>query len=265
MIQPYRKKRSYTLAIFLIFLALLVSFSSFYDLLGFRQLLQAGLAPVQSISAATWRGVLGLPGGLIGLFDLANQNRRLQAENELFKAQQSRLEQLSEENNHLRQLLGFGQNHLSLRVAQVIGKGPAPWLTILEIDRGSRLGVRRGMAVVAREGLVGQVVEVAPFSAKVRLLTDPESSVAAAVTRSREFGVVEGDSSGTLLMKYVSATGEIKEGDTIATSSLSALFPASLTIGTVAKARKREQDLFYEVKVKPAVNFSRLEEVFLVY
>jgi rod shape-determining protein MreC len=265
VIQPYRQKRSYTLAIVLILLALLVSFSTFYNLLGLRQLLQAGLAPVQSVSTLAWRGTLGLPSGLIGLLNLSRQNRRLQAENDLLKAQQSRLDQLSEENSRLRKLLGFSQNHLSLRAAQVIGKGPAPWLTILEINQGSRAGVRQGLAVVAPEGLVGQVIEVAPFSAKVRLLTDPESSVASTVSRSREFGVVEGDPSGTLLMKYVSATGELKEGDAIVTSGLSTLFPSALTIGTVIRAQKREQDLFYEVKVKPAVNFSSLEEVFLVY
>ena len=97
------------------------------------------------------------------------------------------------------------------------------------------------------------------------MIIDGESSVAAASSRSRDYGVVAGSPSGRLSMKYVSAVGDVQQGDVIVTSTISSVFPQGIPIGEVVLASKREHDLFYHVEVKPAVDFSRLEKVFVVY
>lgn len=76
--------------------------------------------------------------------------------------------------------------------------------------------------------------------------------------------MVEGHSPDTLDLKYISAGGDVKEGDSIVVSSISSILPPGIPIGAVTRATKREADLFYEIKIRPAVDFSRLEEVFLV-
>jgi rod shape-determining protein MreC len=121
------------------------------------------------------------------------------------------------------------------------------------------------MPVITDEGLAGQVVEVARYSAKVLLLIDQASSVAAVNSRSRDFGVVSGSPANRILMRFVGAGADMRPGDKIVTSPISTIFPAELPIGTVLKATKAEHDLFYHIEIDPAVDFSRIEKVFVVF
>ena len=97
------------------------------------------------------------------------------------------------------------------------------------------------------------------------LITDVESSVAAVDARSRDFGLVKGGSLDRLSMKYVDAGGDIRKGDRIVTSNVSTVFPAGIPIGEVSLASKKEHDLFYHVEIKPIVDFSKIEEVFIIF
>jgi rod shape-determining protein MreC len=121
------------------------------------------------------------------------------------------------------------------------------------------------MPVMVAEGLVGRVIEVSRHSSKVMLITDAESSVAAVDSRSRDFGVVKGVPAGRLSMKHVDARGDVKVGDIIVTSNISTVFPPGLPIGEVTRASRKEHDLFYHIEIEPAVDFSKIEEVFLVF
>ena len=112
-------------------------------------------------------------------------------------------------------------------------------------------------------GLVGRIVEVSAFSSKAMLITDPGSSVAAEVSRSRDYGIVQGGVGNKLIMKYVAAGGEVRAGDRIVTSQISTVYPPGIPVGEVIKASKKEQDLFYHIEIRPAVDFSKIEEVYI--
>lgn len=265
--RPYQKKNSSKLAIILVLLALLTSFAAVRGLFGVRSLIQAIVYPFQYVTLAAYRGVTGIPSFFTTRQKLSQQNQELKKELASLKPKLEVLEDLQKENKRLRSVLSFKQSNpfrFVLKAAEVIGKAPTPWYSILTIDQGSQAGVKEGMAVMTETGLAGQVVEVSRFSAKVMLIIDAESSVAAANSRSRDYGVVAGSPSGRLYMKYVSAGGDIKAGDRIVTSRISSVFPPNIPIGRVAEASKREHDLFYHVEIKPVVDFSRLEKVFVV-
>lgn len=268
MIHPYRERRSYALALFIILLAVFISFSSLSNLFGIRSILISALYPFQFIAVSLWKGVLDTPTFIINLQNLARQNAQLENELNRLKAKLTLWEELISENERLRDALAFKQKNrygFKLLAAQVIGRSPSPWFSILEIDQGSRAGVKKDMPVIVKEGLVGRIIEVSEFSSKVMLLKDAESSVAAADARSRDFGVVEGRGGDKLFMKYVSAGGDVKLGDKIVTSKISSIFPSGIPIGTVIQATKREHDLFYHIEIEPAVTFSKIEEVFIVF
>lgn len=266
--RPFRKKRSFTLAAAIVLLALAFSYFSFgKNLFGLRSALISAFYPFQYGADAAWKGVTGFPSAVIAMGNLAKENAQLREKLNMAGAQLAVLEELKNENDRLRAGLDFkksGRYGHRLLAAQVIGKSGYPWISVLEINRGAGAGVRPDTAVVVKEGLVGRVIEVAPFSSKVLLISDPFSSVAAADQRSRNSGVVEGHSPDTLYLKYISAGGDVKEGDKIVVSSISSILPPGIPIGTVTRASKGEADLFYEIKIKPAADFSRLEEVFLV-
>jgi rod shape-determining protein MreC len=266
--KSYRKRKSYALAILIILLALFISISSLRDLFGMRSLLQAVIYPFQFISVSVWKSVTGIPGSVMGLRGLSEHNKQYQNELEELRLKLQVFEEIKSENQRLREALGYKQKNsykYKLLAAQVIGRAPSPWFTILEIGRGGQSGVKKGMAVITEKGGVGQVIEVSVFSSKVLLLIDPDGAIAAVNSRSRDIGVVAGAHTNKLFMKYVSVGGDIKEGDSIVTSHISGIFPPGIPIGEVTHASKKEQDLFYQIEIKPYVDFSKIEEVFVVF
>jgi rod shape-determining protein MreC len=120
------------------------------------------------------------------------------------------------------------------------------------------------MAVVTPIGLLGRVVSVTARTAKVLLLTDPNSGVDVLVQRTRARGIVSGSLESGTILKYVKRTEDIQEGDRLITSGVDGVFPKGLWVGTVVKVRKQSLGLFQHVEVLPAVNFARAEEVLVV-
>ncbi len=263
----YRKRKSYALPLVIILLAVFVSFSALRDLFGARSILLAAFYPFQVAAVSLWNGIAGVPSKILNLRSLSKQNAELKKEVKNLRAKLMLLEEQTKENRRLRNVLGFKQrSHYKFNIlaARVIGKGPTPWFSILQINQGSKAGVRKGMPVIVEQGLVGQVIEASILSSKVLLITDAESSVAASDARSRDFGVVKGTSGNKLFMKYVSAGGDILVGDEIITSRISSIFPPGIPVGKVIQAAKREHDLFYHIEIKPAVDLSKIEEVFVL-
>jgi rod shape-determining protein MreC len=268
LFKSYKKRKSYALAILIILLALFISVSSLRDLFGMRSLLQAMVYPFQFVTVSVWKSVAGMPKSVMNLRGLSDQNKQYQNELKELKLKLQVFDEIKNENQRLREALGYRQMNnykYKLLAAQVIGRAPSPWFTILEIGRGKQAGVKKGMAVITEKGAVGQVIEVSAFSSKVLLLIDPDGAIAAVNARSRDIGVVAGAQTNKLFMKYVSVGGDIKEGDNIVTSHMSGIFPPGIPIGVVTRAIKKEQDLFYQIEIKPFVDFSKIEEVFVVF
>ncbi|OGC06277.1 rod shape-determining protein MreC [candidate division WOR-1 bacterium RIFCSPLOWO2_02_FULL_46_20] len=265
--RPYRKKKSYALAITIVLLAVVVSFSSFRDLFGVRSVLQSVIYPFQFVVVSVWKGVGNIPVSIINLRNLSQENAALKSELVSIKPNLAVLNDLQKENERLSRALSFkqdNQHRYNLLPARIIGRSPAHWFSILEINKGSLSGVKNDMPVIYQTGLVGRVIEVAVFSAKVLLIIDAGSEVAAADVRSRDLGVIEGTNFNKLIMKYVSSGGDVQAGDQIVTSNISTIFQPGLPIGTVLRATKGEHDLFYQIEIKPAVDFSKIEEVFVI-
>lgn len=265
---PYRKKRSNFLPVIIVLLAVFISFSAFRGLFGVRTLLQAALYPFQYAALSVWKGVTGVPSAITSQRSLLKENAALKDELDELRPRLLVTDELVRENQRLRGALSFmGGNPYRFRMlaAQVIGRSPDPYFSVLQIGQGSRAGVRKDMPVIVADGLVGRVVEVSRYSAKVMLITDAESSVAAVDARSRDFGVVDGISPLRLYMRHVDAGGDVANGDVVVTSNISTIFPPGIPIGIVSRASKKEHDLFYHIEIKPSVDFSRIEEVFVVF
>lgn len=265
--RPYRKRKSYTLTIVVVLLALFISISAVRDAFSVRPFFSAVIYPFQFVTVSIWKGITGTPGAITNLHSLSQRNSELADEVNLLQTKLISMEELIKENERLRKSLGFkhiSQYRYRLLPAQIIGKSPVPWFTILISNKGSRAGVKLDDAVMVKEGLVGRVVEVSSFSSKIMLITDVESSVAAADKRSRDFGVVVGASRNRLAMRYVSAGKDVKIGDEIVTSYISTVFPQGIPIGHILRASKGEHDLFYHIDINPAVDFSKLEAVFII-
>jgi rod shape-determining protein MreC len=168
-------------------------------------------------------------------------------------------------NSRLRRLLNF-QKTMTHRVlaAEVIGRDPSSWFETAIIDKGRTDGLEKGMPVVMPEGVVGQVIDMSSHYSKVLLLIDQNSAVDAMVQRTRDRGVVKGESTGQCLFKYALRKHDIRVGDVIVSSGLDGVFPKGLRIGSVSGVVKRSEGIFQDVSVTPYVDFEKIEEVLVV-
>ncbi len=183
--------------------------------------------------------------------------------------------ELQEENNllrenaiaseRLRNLLRFSKKIPGpMLPVQIIGIDPSSWFRTIVIDKGTKHGVNRGMAVVSPQGIVGHVLQTSPHCAKVLLITDFNSSVDAIVQRSRAKGIVEGNGENLCRLKYAPRADDIQLGDRVVTSGLGGRYPKGLMIGKISKIEKKSYGLFQQAEIIPSVNFAKLEEVFVI-
>lgn len=178
-----------------------------------------------------------------------------------------RLAELTAENQRLRELLGFAQTlQVEYVPALVTGRNPDNWFQTVTINRGRAHGIGPNDVVVVSQGLVGRVSTVSERAATVMLILDPDSGVAAMVQRTRDAGVALGMAGDGpyLHLRMFSREAAVEPGDAITTSGLSYLFPKGLLIGVVDSVGLGHGGLVRTARVRPAVDFDRLEEVLVI-
>ncbi len=153
---------------------------------------------------------------------------------------------------------------LNATAAGIIAYNAARWTRTAVINKGSKDGIARDMAVISPLGIVGRITDVTPTTATVLLNTDPRSNIEAMVERTRVRAIAEGNGKDGLILKYVRQLDDVKVGDTIITSGFSGLFPKGLVVGEVTAVKKGRDNFFNHVEVTPSVNFKTLEDVLVV-
>jgi rod shape-determining protein MreC len=118
--------------------------------------------------------------------------------------------------------------------------------------------------VITPLGVVGQVVAVTPRTAKVLLLTDPNSGVDVLVQRTRARGIVSGSLGNGTVLKYVKRSEDVQEGDRLITAGTDGVFPKGMLVGTVIRASQPQLGLFQSIELLPAVQSARVEDVLVV-
>jgi rod shape-determining protein MreC len=161
---------------------------------------------------------------------------------------------------------GHYRRYLS-RTATVIYNTVNSQKNFIQVNRGSNQGIKDNMAVISSAGaVVGVVVNTSPNFAQVMSLLHVQNSVSASLKRSAEFGTVEWDGKDPRYLKLVKIpkTVEVKMGDTVITSSVSFNYPPGYMIGTVADIKLDNTTGMYQLRIKTAANFFKLQQVFLL-
>ncbi len=230
----------------------------------------AVISPVQGFFSRLGHSVLGPFRGFFEYRELLKENERLKRELAVRNNVRYQLLELQKENYRLREMLGFKERtEYTLLPAEVIARDPSYWFETITINKGYADGVQKDMAVVTSEGLVGSISYVSRNSARVLLLTDSRRAVSALVQRSRDpgsVGIVEGypEKKGYLRIINLPPESNIQPGDTLISSGLGGVFPKGLVIGHIIEIDVDQYGLLQQALVNPAVNFNRLEEVFIV-
>jgi rod shape-determining protein MreC len=204
-----------------------------------------------------WRNYFALRG-------TRKDNEDLRHENDALKLRIAQLEGKAAEADRLAALLSFrkSNSNVPMLAARVIGGSAGTASLTIELDRGERDGIRRNMGVITPDGVVGKVVEAYPNTAQVLLLTDKESGVGAKLADSGNQHPVGGVGEPMLAMKYVPNDDEVNVGERVVTSGMDRIFPRDLPVGTIAEVKPGNQ--FKQIRVKPAANLEKLEEVLVL-
>ena len=218
---------------------------------------ERALVWVQTSTGNVWHNYFYLRG-------VRAENRQLKDQIEQMRLEQVRLSEDAAQAHRLQTLLAFKEQFISKTVAaQVIGTSGSDLSRIVTIDKGENAGIGRDMAVITADGIVGKVLFVSPNLAQVLLISDQSSGVGAILDKSRLQGVLRGTANGEVILERVMSDEQVQPGEIVLTSGGDQIFPKGLPVGTVTKVGNGK-DLFLNIKIKPAANLSKLEEVLVL-
>lgn len=258
------------LLIWLVLVALLIFFSSItkterdYNLL--ESSLVDGFVPVFSVFNTVKSSLVSFWKHYLSLSNAQKENDRLKKELAHLKAEKVRLHEVVQAHERLKKILNLKTDQEGpAQVAEVVGRGPSPFLQTLYINKGRKEALSRGMPVIHPDGLVGRIEKTSRHYAKVLLLNDPNFAIDCLSLRSRVRGVLTGFlGEGHCQVKYVARTEDIKTGDLMVTSGVDQVFPKGLVLGWVNKVVSQTKGNFLYIEVIPAAKVSRIEEVLVL-
>nr|WP_202401879.1 rod shape-determining protein MreC [Pseudomonas oryzihabitans] len=225
------------------------------------------LSPLYEVAGFPLRAWEGVSDQFSSRTELMAENERLKAEQLLLQRRLQKLAALTEQNVRLRELLNSAALvDDKVLVGELIGVDPNPYTHRIIIDKGAKDGVFVGQPVLDASGLMGQVVEVMPYSARVLLLTDVTHSIPVQVNRNGLRAIAVGTGNPERLeLRYVADTADIKEGDLLVSSGLGQRFPAGYPVATVSKVIHDSGQPFAVVRAIPTAKLNRSRYMLLVF
>lgn len=222
------------------------------------------VAEAQRLVTGAVTGVEEVWNGYIALRAVRDENAALRQELQDLQIRLQQERALAQRSEDLRQLLELRERaELETTGAEIIAGAASPEFRTVTIGKGSSDRLDTDMAVLSPSGVVGRVILPSRRASKVQLLIDRNAAAGALIERTRAQGVVYGDGSDELRMEYVPGTADVKTGDLVVTSGIDGIYPKGFVIGTVESA-ERGRGTYHEIRVRPAVDFARLEEVLVV-
>ncbi|MFW5887240.1 MAG: rod shape-determining protein MreC [Bacteriovoracia bacterium] len=231
----------------------------------FEKLLIETFAPIQEGTDLMKGKAINFVEDYLLIINTNRENRRLKKDIEQLESRIFHLKELEKENQRLKALLKFGEEINRERIlAQVVAKDASSNLYLLRVNKGTNDGVQEKSPVVTAKGLVGYVYRVTDNYSDILTILDPNNRVDVIVSRTRSHGILEGYRNFAARMKYVVRTAPVKEKDIIITAGLGNIYPKGIKVGIISQIEKESYGITQFVKVRPSVDFHRLEEVMIL-
>lgn len=231
----------------------------------FERIMIDTVSPIQSSIFTLKDETTSFFDNYIFLVDVKKNSEKLKRQIDDLEKKIFELEELQRENKRLKDLLKFGEDLAFNKVlARVIGWDANGNIKVIRINKGSDDGIKVESPVIASDGLVGYVYRVSESYADVITILDQNNRIDGIIVRTRSHGIVEGYSNGQCIMKYVTRSEPIVEGDLVMTSGLGKIYPKALRVGKVSKIERESYGITQFVEIEPAVDFGKLEEVIVL-
>jgi len=229
------------------------------------KLISAITSPIQYTVTSTLGGIKTVWMSYFYLVNVSKENVLLKNDIAILMEENNQLKETVFLNKRLKELLEFKQSiSASAVAADVIGIENTGWIKTATINKGASHGIKRDMAVVTPNGIVGRIIDVQPTTSKILLVIDPRCNIDVIAQRSRIKGIAEGNGTDKLILKYVNHSDDIQIGDILISSGLGGIFPKGLVIGEVVRVEKGDDNFFIYIEVKPGAELRKLEEVLII-
>ena len=269
----FSNKKLILLLVSVIFLVALISFSlrDRQNATLPEQIIKDTVGFAQGIVAKPTNYITSIFSNIESLLNTYEENKRLKMRLEDFAVLQAKVHDLETENASLQELVDKEE---SLRDyerlhATVIARNPDQWEEKIILNKGSTHGVEKNMAVMTARGLVGKITLVTPFTSEVELLYTNNSNYRVSALVQGEKGDVHGLIEGfeaernELILKRIDSSVKIEVGEKVVSSGLGGIFPKGILIGEVTEITTDDFGLTKMAYVKPAADFSLLDEVII--
>lgn len=232
-----------------------------------RSLLGYLVTPVQWVSGVPGQLGVWAEKSAVSRSSLQEENGRLRNESLVLKQKVQQMVSLRAENNRLRELLNASELlDDKVQVAELIGVDPDPYTHHIIINKGEKHGVFVGQPILDDQGLMGQVIEVLPYTSRVLLLADSNHAIPVLVNRNGIRAIAVGAGRlDELVLIYVPDTADLKQGDLLVSSGLGSRYPRGYPVGTITKVEHDPGEPFAIVSAKPSAQLDRSRYVLLVF
>jgi rod shape-determining protein MreC len=237
----------------LLALGLLVVDARFRTLEVVREVIGAGLYPLQRAALVPRDMVVGGADLFVTIQSLRSEESKLQERNLQLSLQANLAASLQAENAHLRALLQLTQRAtIQSTPAEIQYDTRDPFTQKVVIGRGSQQGIQQGAPVVSEYGVIGQVTRVFPMQSEVTLLTDKDQAIPVRLLRTGIRSVIYGTPAGDLLdLRFVPISADVKVGDELVTNGLDGIYPPGLPVAKVIRVDKQADTAFARVLCVP--------------
>ena len=219
---------------------------------------------VRAIAFGSFAAVTSVVSDLLNIANIKSENRQLREVNAELMLQVNRLREYGIQNEELRNLLKLKDTlKYPLIPANIVSKSFSKIQGTITINAGLKDGVKPGMPVINDEGLIGVVYNSSDDYSIARTLKNFDLKITVKDQRSRIDGIMKWNGENLVIIN-VPKTYDVEPGDRIITSDISSIIPVPLPVGVVTGLSNIKTGIFNEVKVKPFVDFLRVENVFVL-
>ncbi len=248
-------------------IALMVADHRYSHLDEVRDLLAGAIAPLRYAvdlpsEALSWSSTR-----LASRSALVDQVERLERINLRLRARQQRFETLRSENDRLRGLLDASAKRQDrVLVSELLSVDLDPYRHQVVINHGANQGAYRDQPLIDAHGVMGQLVQVGPFTATALLVSDPNHALPVQINRNGLRTIASGTGEPDRLeLLYIPNSADVRVGDLVVTSGLGGTFPSNYPVATVEVVERRPGESFARVEARPEAQLDRSREVLLVW
>ncbi|MDX1974750.1 MAG: rod shape-determining protein MreC [Rickettsiales bacterium] len=184
------------------------------------------------------------------------ENLALKKEHAELLKWQAAAKDMQAENDSLRSLLKVvppqTKAYITARIVSDIG---GPYVQAALISAGHDDGMKKDLAVINDNGLVGRTIDIGEHSSRVLLLNDINSRVPVVAEKTREKSILAGNNHGLPKLSYLVTNSKIQVGERIITSGDGGVFPAGIPVGVVVAADNGD------IRVQPFVDPASIDYV----